>query len=278
MKKAKSYSLILLGIILTAAAISLFYVPNKIVSGGVSGISTILYHTFNIPTAASIAVLNLVLLLAGLKFLGKEFTIKTIIGSGILSLFVQLFSYLPPLTEDVFLATIFGSVLYGTGIGLALAFGASTGGTDILGRIIQHFFPHFEIGKILLMVDAAVILTSLIVFKTVDLAFYGIIALYLSTYAIDLLIKTLNVSKLAFVISEHGEELARQLTRTSPRGVTIIDVTGGYTFEKKKMLICALKENELPKFQRRILSLDKEAFIIFSESQQIVGNGFYVYR
>ena len=278
MKKIKQYLLILLGIILTSAAISLFYVPNKVVSGGVSGLATILFHTLGIPTAVSIWILNFILLAAGLKILGKSFTINTIIGSGLLSLFVQLFSYLPPLTEDVFLATIFGSLLYGTGIGLALVFGASTGGTDILGRIIQHFLPHMEIGRVLLIVDAVVIITSLIVFRMVDLAFYGIIALYLSTYAIDLLIKNLNISKLAFVITENGVEIASHLTSTSPRGVTIIDVVGAYTMEKKTMLICALKEHELPAFQKKILALDSEAFIIFSESQQIVGNGFHVYR
>lgn len=278
MKKFKSYFLILLGIILTSAAISLFYVPNKVVSGGVSGMATILYHTLKIPTAVTIWVLNFVLLALGLKVLGKEFTIKTIIGSGLLSIFVQLFSYLPPLTNDVFLATIFGSILYGTGIGLALVFGASTGGTDILGRLIQHFVPHIEIGKLLLFVDAAVILTALVIFRTIDLAFYGIIALYLSTYSIDLLIKKLNISKLAFVITTNGVEIAKYLTSTSPRGVTIIDVIGAYTMDQKKMLICALKENELPKFQAKILELDSEAFIIFSESQQIVGNGFHVYR
>lgn len=278
MKKIKQYVLILIGIILTSAAISLFYVPNKVVSGGVSGLATILFHTVGIPTALSIGVLNVILLAAGLKILGREFTVKTIIGSGLLSLFVQLFSYLPPLTEDVFLATIFGSILYGMGIGLALAFGASTGGTDILGRIIQHFLPHFEIGKTLLMIDAAVILTALIVFRTIDLAFYGIIALYLSTYAIDFLIKQLNISKLAFIITTNGVDIAKHLTSTSPRGVTIIDVIGAYTMDKKTMLICALKENELPAFQKKILAMDSEAFIIFSESQQIVGNGFHVYR
>lgn len=278
MKKLKSYLLITLGLFITAAAISLLYVPNKIVSGGVSGISTILFHTLGIPASVSTVVLNLLLLAIGFKVLGKAFTLKTIICSGILSVFIQFFSYFPPLTTDVFLATAFGAVLYGTGIGMALAFGASSGGTDILGRIIQYFLPHFPIGKILLVVDAAIIVTSLVVFKTINLALYGIVALYLSTYAIDLLIKKLNVSKLAFVITDNGEKIAKHLISTSPRGVTIVDAVGGYTFEKKQMLVCALKDNELPRFQQKILSIDSEAFIIFSESQQIVGNGFYVYK
>ncbi len=278
MKKIKSYLLIILGLFITAAAISLLYVPNKIVSGGVSGISTILFHTMGIPASVSTALLNLMLLAIGFKVLGKSFTFKTIICSGILSVFIQIFSYFPPLTTDIFLATAFGAVLYGTGIGIALAFGASSGGTDILGRIIQYFLPHFPIGKILLVVDTSIIVASLVVFKTINLALYGIVALYLSTYAIDLLIRKLNVSKLAFVISDNGEKISKHLISTSPRGVTILDAVGGYTFEKKQMLVCALKDNELPGFQQKILAIDNEAFIIFSESQQIVGNGFYVYK
>lgn len=278
MKKLKSYFLIILGLTITAAAISLFYVPNKIVSGGVSGVSTILYHTLKIPTGVSFGVINLVLLLLGMKFLGKSFTFKTLAGAGFLSLMVQAFSYLPPVTDDIFLAAIFGSILYGFGIGLTLICGASSGGTDILARLIQYFIPHIEIGKLLLVVDAAVIISSLIIFRTINLALYGIIALVLSTYAIDALIKALNISKLAFVITDKGTEIATHLISTSPRGVTIIDVVGGYTMENKQMLICALKENEIPKFQEKLLNIDKDAFVIFSESQQIVGNGFHVYR
>ncbi len=278
MKKLKSYFIIILGLLITAAAISLFYVPNKIVSGGVSGISTILYHSFKIPTGLSFGFINLFLLICGLKFLGKEFTVKTLLGAGLLSLFVQLFSYIPPVTDNIFLATIFGSILYGFGIGLTLICGASSGGTDILARLIQYFIPHMEIGKMLLFVDSVVIITSLLVFKTIDLVLYGIIALFLSTYAIDFLIRKLNISKLAFVITEKGNDIATYLISTSPRGVTIIDVVGGYTMEEKQMLVCALKENEIPPFQKKILAIDPDAFIIFSESQQIVGNGFHVYR
>lgn len=278
MKNTISYLKILIGLITTAAAISLFFTPNRIVSGGVSGMSTILYHMFSVPPGLSFALINLVLLIIGIKLLGKSFIVKTIIGAALLSVFVQLFSYFPPVTDDVFLASIFGAVLYGFGIGLTLAEGASTGGTDILGRIIQHFFPYVSIGRLLLFVDAVVIMISLMVFKTVNLALYGIVALAVSTFAIDLLIRKLNISKLAFVMTPKGEEIAKHLISTSPRGVTVFNATGAYTGNSLNMLMCALKEKEIPEFQRKVLSIDKDAFIIFSESQQIVGNGFLVYR
>ncbi|MBQ7288156.1 MAG: YitT family protein [Clostridia bacterium] len=277
-EKIKQNLIILLGIMMTGMAVSVFLVPNKVVSGGVSGISTILYHTLHIPVGLSFAVINLVLLVIAFKFIGKSFVIKSIVGAALLSLFVQLFSYMPPLTRNPFLATVFGAFFYGLGIGLALVEGASTGGTDILGRLFQHFFPQMKIGKLLFVIDSIVIVSSFLVFKNIDLLLFGLIALFLSTYAVDWLIHKLNISKLAFIVSECGEKIAECLVHTSHRGVTLIDATGAYTMDDKKVLVCALKESEVVDFQRKILEIDESAFIIFSESQQIVGNGFHVYK
>lgn len=274
----KQNILFIIGPIITAFGISIFYLPNKIVSGGVSGISTVLYHLAKIPPGLSFAVINGIFLLISIRVIGRNFVLKTLVGAALVSLFVQIFSSFPPMTNDVILASIFGSLIYGFGIGLTFLSGGSTGGTDILGRLLQHFFPHMKIGKLLLLVDAIVILSALIAFRQIDLALWGIVALFLSTFAVDFLIQKLNISKLAFVVTDKGLEVSKLLVSTSPRGVTIIDVTGAYTMEKKTTLMCALKENELPEFQRKILEIDSEAFIIFSESQQIVGNGFHVYR
>lgn len=278
MKVTRKYITIIIGVMFVAIAVSVFYTPNKIVSGGVSGISTIMYHTFGIAPGLSFALINVILLVLAMKFLGKAFVFDTILGAALLSIFVQLFTYIPPITDDVFLATIFGSVLYGIGIGLTLAEGASTGGTDILSRLFQCAFPHIKIGSLLLTVDASIILASLIVFKKFELALYGIIALFISSYAINWLITKLNISKLAFVVTDYGEEIAKHLVSNSPRGVTIINAIGAYTLTVKNVLICALKDNETEKFQKMILSIDEQAFIIFSESSQIVGNGFRVYK
>ena len=115
-------------------------------------------------------------------------------------------------------------------------------------------------------------------FKDTELVLFGIFSLFFSTFCVDWLIRKLNISKIAFVITDKGEEISKYLVSTSPRGVTIIKAIGAYSEEKKKMLFCALKENEVPSFQKKILSIDNEAFIVYSESQQIMGNGFYIYR
>ena len=277
-KMIKKYAAIVLGTAMVGFAVSEFYIPNKIVSGGVSGLSTILFHTLGIAPGLSFAVINVVLLAAAFRFLGKSFVINSLIGTALLTVFVQIFSYLPSICNDVFLGSVFGAILYGTGIGLTLVEGASTGGTDILSRLLQYFFPHIKIGNLLLIVDAAVIGVSLAVFGRVELALYGILALMISSYTINWLIRKLNISKLAFVVTDCGEELAKYLVSNSPRGVTIVRATGGYTMEDKTVLMCALKENEAECFQRRVQEKDASAFIIFSESTQIVGNGFHVYK
>lgn len=277
-KSVKDIFFTVLGIIITSAAISLFLTPNKIVGGGMSGVSTILYHTFNFPPGVTFGALNIILLLIGLKVLGWEFTVKTLFGAGLLSLMVQLFSYLPPVTTDVLLATLFGGVLYGVGIGLALISGASTGGTDILGRLVQYKFPQMPIGRLLMIIDGIVIVAALIVFREVNLTLFGILSLFVSTYAIDWLVAQLNLSTIAFIISDKGDELAGFLVGSSHRGVTVIDAVGAYTNENKKMLFCALKEHETIDFKKKIEEIDPQAFTVFSESQKILGNGFYIYR
>ncbi len=278
MSKLKSFIFTLIGTMITAFGIGVFLTPNKIVGGGVSGLSTILYHTLSVPPGVSFLVINICFLLIGFKILGKTFTIKTLIGSSMLSVFVQIFSYIPFYTDNIMLATIFGGVLYGIGIGLGFVAEASTGGTDILGRLVQHKFPTIPIGKLLLIVDGFIILISLIIFKNIELTLFGIIALFISTTTIDFVIGQFNISKIAFVITDKGEEIAQMLVSSSPRGITIIDAVGAYTNTTKKMLFCALKEIETEVFQRKVLAIDNTAFIVFSESQRIKGNGFYLYK
>lgn len=278
MKKRTTVLITLLGTMTTGFAIGSFLTPNKIVGGGASGISTILYHTAGIDPGISFFIINIIFLLAGLKVLGRNFILKTLLGVAMLSAFTEIFSRFPIYTDNLMLAVVFGGVLYGLGIGVSFAVGASTGGTDIIGRIIQTKFSYMPIGKMLLIVDGIIIIISLIVFKNIELVLFGVITLFLSSYSIDFIISKLNVSRIAFVITDEGEKIANELVSTSPRGVTLIDVKGAYTTTDKKMLFCALKESESENFQRKILEMDSSAFIVFSESQRIKGNGFYLYK
>jgi len=278
MKKTKSIFMTILGTMIIGFGIGSFLTPNKIVGGGASGIGTILYHTFGVDVGITLFVFNLVFLILGFKILGKDFVVNTLFGSLLLSVFVEVFSFIPIYTENLMLASIFGGVLFGAGIGLSFAAGASTGGTDILGRIIQAKFSYLPIGKILLFIDGIIILVSLIVFKDIELILYGIITLFLSSYSVDLVISKLNISRIIFVITDKGDEISKKLISTSPRGVTLIDVKGVYSDSNKQMLFCALKESEVEVFQKKVLEIDNTAFIVFAESQKINGKGFYLYK
>ena len=278
MNKKKSILLTLLGTMITGFAIGSFLTPNVIIGGGASGISTILYHKLGISPGLSFFVINIVFLIAGLKVLGKEFVVKTLLGITLLSVFTEIFNHFPIEVSNLILAVLFGGALYGIGIGIAFAAGASTGGTDIVGRIIQTKFPTVPIGRMLLIVDGVIILVSLLIFKSIELVLFGVLALLISSYSIDLIISKLNVSKIAFVITDKGEEISKYLISTSPRGVTLVDVHGAYSDTDKKMLFCALKESETENFQKKILAIDPESFTVFAESQRIKGNGFYIYK
>lgn len=278
MTKTKSILLTILGTMVTGFAIGVFLTPNRIVGGGASGISTILYHTLGLQPGVSFFAINIIFLLIGFKLLGKTFVLKTLLGVSMLSVFTQIFTLIPIYTENLLLAPIFGGVLYGLGIGMSFAAGASTGGTDIIGRLVQLKMSFVPIGKMLLFIDGMIILVSFFIFRDIELILYGVIALFISSYSIDFIISKLNVSRLAFVITDNGDEIAQKLVSTSPRGVTLIDVKGAYTRTDKKMLFCALKESEAEEFQKKILEIDPTAFIVFSESQRIKGNGFYLYK
>lgn len=278
MKKSKILLFTLLGTMMTGFAIGSFLTPNKIVGGGASGISTILYHTFGVEPGVSFFLINILFLLIGFKVLGKNFIVKTLIGITFLSVFTEIFNFFPIYTENTILSVVFGGVLYGVGIGMSFAAGASTGGTDIIGRIVQEKFSSVPIGKLLLFIDGIIIVVSLVAFKDIELALFGILTLFISSYSIDFIISKLNLSLMAFVITDKGEEISNLLISTSPRGITLIDVKGVYTNTQKKMMFCALKESEAESFQKKILSIDETAFIVFSESQRIKGNGFYLYK
>lgn len=269
---------IVFGLLLIAFSVSTLIAPNKIIQGGVSGLAVIIFYISGMPISVTNLLINAILIVLGIKILGKRFIAKTLVSVVILSFFLEVFSSFPALTDDKLLASIFGGITYGLGIALTLTKGASSGGTDIAGRIVQHFFPHIPIGKLLLVIDSMVILGGFIVFRDLNLVMYGIITIFISTFSIDYLIKKLNISKIAFIITKKGDDITNRLITTSGRGVTKINVVGAYTNEEKYMLMCAIKENEMPEFQRKIEEIDEEAFTVFSESQQIFGNGFHVYK
>ncbi len=277
MKHLKSYIIIFAGMTLTAIATGLFYIPNGIVTGGVSGIATILYP-IGVPPGITYSLVNIFLLLFSYKRLGRDFVIKSILSVIVISSLVQVFSEVPPITDNIFLATLFGSLFFGIGASLTFIENANTGGTDIIGRLVQSKYQYFPIGTLLMIIDGFIILVSLIISRNIDLALYGLFGLFISAFCIDFIIDHLNSSKLAFVITDKGQQISNLIIENSRRGVTMLNARGAYSGARKNLLICALKNKQIPEFHRMIIETDENAFIIFTNSEKIFGLGFYVYK
>ena len=277
MKKFKNSLIIMLGTVFCAVAANLFYSPNKIVCGGISGVAVILYHTLSVPLSVSLLIMNAVLFASAFFAIGTKRLVDCIFGTVCYIFFTELFSKFPPATDNLMLATIFGGAIDGIGMAFVFIGGGSTGGNDLLARIVKLKIKHIEVGKLIFAIDIVVLASSLIIFKKIELTLFGIIMLYICTYVIDEVINRMNISKLAIVVSDKTPEICDMLIKDFSRGVTLLDGVGGYSGMEKYVLICALKNKEMPILRQKIDSVDKGAFVIFLEAKYVYGEGFKVY-
>ncbi len=278
MQYLKKYAIITMGSLLFALSINLFTLPSKIVSGGISGIATIMFHISGISTGITVGILNIIILFFALKSLGKTFVLDSLAAIIIIPLFLKLTENLPPITNNILLASVFGGALLGVGIGLAFSQGGTTGGTDIVSRISQKRYPHLSIGILMTCTDLTVIFASMIAFGNIDLALYGILSLIVSTAVIDTMLKQLNSAKLVLVITDSGKEIRDGILSEINRGVTTVEATGGFSENPKKLLLCVSKSQQTEKLKNIIRNIDPKAFVIVNESKEILGNGFQYYR
>ena len=278
MKKAKLYLInlffILLGSFILAVGINVFLVPNKISSGGISTVGTVLLHLFSIKMSITNLVLNGVLFALGFKMLGKIAVVKTLVGIGALTLFLELTSYMPVFTEDMMLSTVIGGVLVGLGVGLVIRQGASTGGSDFLALILKRFIPHISLANIILVADCVVIVVAGAVFKSFTVTAFSVIAMYISSKITDGIVTLGNSAKSIQIFSLKNEEISRHIMEKYERGVSGIHCRGMYTQHEGLMLLCVLSPRELPLLVGDIKKIDKSAFIIITDAKEVIGEGF----
>lgn len=274
--KFKEYGIITFGIILVAFAIEYFYAPNNIAAGGVTGIAIILNAV--IPTL-SIGVISLVLngllFIVAVIFIDGKFGVKTIYASLGLSVIIwAIEKFLNPvaITHDLMIATIFGALISAVGMALVFNENASTGGTDILAKMLNIFF-HLEIGKSLLAVDFIITLVSALVFG-VDVALYSMLSIILLGTLIDRVIEGFNACKSIFIISNNNYEISRYIIDTLDRGCTFLTGVGAYTGKENNILYAVLSRNEFIKLKKFIKETDPEAFITVGEVHEVLGEGF----
>ncbi|MCX7921003.1 MAG: YitT family protein [Clostridia bacterium] len=290
----KAYLWIILGSFITALSINVFMVPYKIAPGGVSGIATVIYYLSGerFPVGLTMLVLNVPLFIAGWRYIGGKFALRTLFSTIFLSFaidgtekFTRYFveSYLTkpghfPSTPDLLLYSIFGGFMMGVGLGIVFRWGATTGGTDLGARIVNHFIPNLTMGQLLLFIDTSVIILAAVAFQSFQLALYAIVTLFVSSKVIDALLEGVNFAKAVFIISDNSELIAERILKDLDRGVTGLKGTGMYTGHDKKVLLCVLHRGQLPTLKEIVRDVDNRAFIILTDIREVLGEGFKTYE
>ena len=268
------YAGILVASALYAAAIALFLDPNHLAPGGVSGIAIIINQLTQIPTGTLILIMNVPLMALGMWKLGFKFLLSTLVAVISSSIFTNLLAPYGPLTTDPLLAACAGGALLAVGMGLLFKLGATSGGTDILIRVIKLKYKHLKTGSLFLITDCCVIAASALVFRNVDLALYAAIATILSSFCLDLVLYGRDEAKLVYLITDHEKAIANRLLEELEIGVTYLQGQGAYTRDNKKVILCAMQKRLLPKVQEIAMEEDPFVFLIVTSASEIFGEGF----
>lgn len=264
---------LLAGAFLIAASFNLFMLPNRIASGGVSGLSVIVYHLFGLTPAYVQWSLNVPILIAGLAVFGLPYFLRTAIGSLFLPLFVLLTAHWTPLTNNPLLAAIFGGLGIGLGIGIVFRARSSTGGMDTVAQMLNRY-RGTPLGMAVVILDGAVILLAGLLISPEN-ALYALIGLYVTGKTIDVVqAGGLPVSKAAIIVSRKPERIATDILRELHRGLTIWPAKGGYTGEIRPVLLTVVGRNEVSRLKALVQRADPDAFVIISDTAEVLGEGF----
>ena len=263
----------ILGSAIMAIGVSLFLLPNQLSTGGFSGIATIVYYIFNIPLGVANIILNIPLFIIALYKLGIKFIGKSIIGTVSLSIFIDLFDKLPPLTSDRFLACIYGGIIIGFGTAIILKMGASTGGTDLVSNVVRGYKPTVKMGNIITALDIGIVIWNVLAFRKIEIGLYSAIAIFLMGKIIDVVFEGINFTKMLIIISDKSEEISKTIQQLE-RGVTGLYGKGMYSEKDKLVLICATARKDLAKVRKIAQEIDKNSFIIITNAREVYGKGF----
>ena len=277
LKMSKDIILISAGIIIVSASYAFFIVPAKLIPGGISGISIILHHIFQTPFGIVMLVINIPLLIVGIKVFGKMFGIRTVIATIAVSFVTDGFAYfLKPLVFDnnnLLLSSVYGGAFLGIGLGLIFKGRGSTGGSDIAGRIMNRY-TSLSVGYSILLVDAVIIILSGFVFKNYELILYSFITLFLSSKAIDIILEGRDYARGVMIFTSKPELIANAVLKEMNRGVTGLMSKGMYTNKERTTLYCVVSRREIARLTDIVRSNDEDAFIVVENVYEVLGRGF----
>ena len=283
-KEVNEYIAITFGVFLFAISIALFFNPHSLVTGGVSGLSVILYHVsqswwgFYMPLWVTNLALNVPILAAAAKAFGLRTVAKTLYAMFMLTVSLYIAEFLPPfMVDDLLLVVVFGSVISGLGISIVFRCMATTGGTAALASLINLKVRYMSIAKIMFVLDAIIVTMGLVTFN-IERTLYAIIAIFISTKVIDTLIDGIHFAKAVFIISEHSEAVAQNIMSKLNRGVTSLHGQGMYSRSEKDVLLCTVSNKEIVELKDIVHSADDSAFVIVADVREVLGEGFKVTR
>ena len=262
------------GCSLYAIAVNSFVVPNDIAQSGVTGLAVFFNHLFNVPVGITNFVLNVPLLILMWLFLGKKLVAKTLWVTALLSVALDAFTFMPDYTGDPILASLFCGLLQGAGLGIIMITGATSGGTDIVARLVHKKFPHISVGSVVLVADAAIVAANMMLLGSINSGLYAIIMIFVSTRVIDSLIYGTGNGKMLMIVTEKPEEISKAIVSSSRRGVSVVPAKGAYTGKDKGILICVARKSEISGIMKIVKSVDENTFIIVSEANEVLGKGF----
>ena len=272
---AADYAVIVLGSILIAVGANLFMIPNRVVSGGVTGVGTILYYLMGLPVGMVTLAINVPLFVIALKWGGGiSAGVRTVVAVTVMTLAIDLLPpYLPEhVTSDPLLYTLYGGLLDGLGLGLVFRAGGTTGGTDILAQLLDRAFG-WKIGHTLLAANVLILGSSALIFG-LEPALYALLLAIVSSRVIDLVQEGIKPSRAAWIITKRSEAVRMAILQDMERGVTVFQGEGGYTGEPKRVLLCAVSQSELSRLERLVSRIDPEAFMIVQSASEVIGEGF----
>ena len=266
---------ILAGTFIFAAGLYFFIEPANIAPGGVSGIALLINYVSGAPVGVLSALINIPLILIGYRFVGREFIWKTVLSIASFTLFYDyVLVWFPVYEGEKLLSCIFGGVIWGLGRGLVFLRSGSTGGTDIIIKMINRKFPHLPLGRVTFCTDGVIILASIFVFRSVEAGLYAIITIFVCSQIMDAVIYGGDKGKLVYIISSSPKEIADAIMAALDRGTTFLKGEGGFTGEEKRVLLCALRRNEYHTVQTIVQNIDPDAFMIVADSSEVRGEGF----
>lgn len=270
------YLLIVLGSFIIGFAIKNMYDPVSLVTGGVSGIAIIFKRIWDVPLWLTNTSLNIPLFIAAVKIKGWNFIKRTLVATVSLSVSLYVLPETAFLTEDIFLASLFGGLVTGVGTGLVFLCHATTGGTDMLAALLQKKMQHYSIAQIMQVLDALVVLAGATVFG-IQYALYALIAIFAVAKISDGMIEGLKFSKQVFIISDNSREIADSIMSRMERGVTGLEAVGMYSRIEKQMLFCVVSKKEIVQLKEIVALHDPKAFIIVNDAREVFGEGFIEY-